>query len=195
MGLDFDGDDGDYELDLTHRSLAPNALAWDSNANALAPDTITHGQDANANALATDTNVAQYNNQNANDALDSLLKEFTTNNSKTEESLNSALAEEMEDAFSTDADEEMIEGTINILKAKGFEKVDNLPYETLEVLINRAEVFDNEGHSINKFINDVCGKTISDFGNFYRDFKASPAINYYHDDDAKALASEQIVEH
>ena len=144
MGLDFDGDDGDYGLDFTYTSLAPDALAWGSNASALAQDTITHGQDADANALAPDTNAAQYSeqdlngvnaaqysNQNANDAIDSLLKEFTTNNSKTEESLNSALAEEMENAFSTDADEEMIEDTINILKAKGFEKVDNLPYETL----------------------------------------------------------------
>lgn len=106
MGLDFDGDYGDDELDFTYTSLAPDALAWGSNANALAPD----------------TNAAPYSNQNANDALDSLLKEFTTNNSKTEEYLNSALAEEMEDAFSTDADEEMIEDTINILKTKGFKK-------------------------------------------------------------------------
>ena len=189
MGLDFDGDDGDYGLDFTYTSLAPDALAWGSNASALTPDTNAaqySEQDSNG------VNAAQYSNQNANDAIDSLLKEFTTNNSKTEESLNSALAEEMENDFSKDADEEMIEDTINILKAKGFEKVDNLPYETLEVLINRAEVFDNEGHSINKFINDVCGKTISDFGNFYRDFKASPAINYYHDDDAKALKSYNI---
>lgn len=199
MGLDFDGDDGDDELDFTYTSLAPDALAWDSNASALAQDTTTQDEDSNDTNTApyseqdsNSANAATYNNQNANDALDSLLKEFTTNNSKTTESLNSALAEEMEDAFSTDADEEMIEDTINILKAKGFEKVENLPYETLEVLINRAEVFDNEGHSINKFINDVCGKTISDFGNFYRDFKASPAINYYHDDDAKALKSYNI---
>lgn len=119
MGLDFDGDDGDYGLDFTYTSLAPDALAWASNANALTPDTNAapySEQDSNG------VNAAQYSNQNANDAIDSLLKEFTANNSKTKESLNSALAEEMEDAFSTDADEEMIEDTINILKAKGFRK-------------------------------------------------------------------------
>ena len=133
-----------------------------------------------------------YINQEANDVFESLLKEFSENNVTTNGTLNSSLEDELEDALSTDADEAMIEDIINVLKSKGFKNVDDLPYETLEILINRAEVFDENGRSIEKFINDVCGKAINDFAKFYKDLKASPAINYAHDDDAKTLKTYNL---
>ena len=89
-----------------------------------------------------------YVNEQANNVFDLLLKEFSENNTDTTESLKNSLESELEDALSTDADEAMIDDIVNSLKVKGFENIDDLPYETLEVLINRAEVFDENGKSI-----------------------------------------------
>lgn len=156
-------------------------------------DDTTSDDEVDLSDLAKNKSADTYVNQQANDAFDSLLKEFSENNTNTTETLKSSLESELEEALSTDADEAMIDNIINGLKAKGFENIDDLPYETLEVLINRAEVFDENGKSIEKFVNDVCGKVINDFAKFYKDLKASPAINYIHDDDdMKALKSYNI---
>ena len=153
----------------------------------LAKDAAITDDEIDLSDLAKDAAITgsteNYVNEQANNVFDLLLKEFSENNTDTTESLKNSLESELEDALSTDADEAMIDDIVNNLKVKGFENIDDLPYETLEVLINRAEVFDENGKSIEKFINDVCGKTINDFAKFYKDLKASPAINYIHDDD------------
>lgn len=86
--------------------------------------------------LAKDTAITgsteNYVNEQANNVFDLLLKEFSENNTDTTESLKNSLESELEDALSTDADEAMIDDIVNSLKVKGFENIDDLPYETLE---------------------------------------------------------------
>lgn len=161
--------------------MQSNDLSDSAKDDAITDDEIDLSDLAKDDAITGSTE--NYVNEQANNVFDLLLKEFSENNTDTTESLKNSLESELEDALSTDADEAMIDDIVNSLKVKGFENIDDLPYETLEILINRAEVFDENGKSIEKFINDVCGKVINDFAKFYKDLKASPAINYIHDDD------------
>ena len=114
----------------------------------LAKDAAITDDEIDLSDLTTDAitdSTENYVNEQANNVFDLLLKEFSENNTDTTESLKNSLESELEDALSTDADEAMIDDIVNSLKVKGFENIDDLPYETLEVLINRAEVFAGAG--------------------------------------------------
>lgn len=105
------------------------------------------------------------------DGIDLLLKEFE----------NSDVSENFEDEFDNQEDE-YVDEILHSLQSKGFIGIDDFTFDALEVLHNRAEIFDSSGKTISEHADLVCTKTILNFSKFYSELNSSIAVNVKRDD-------------
>lgn len=90
---------------------------------------------------------------------------------------------EFDDAFSDNDSEEILESMVGELESKGFREVKTLSYNDIELLVNRAEVFTDDGKTIVSFINHEFNNLLQKFNDLCKKLNSSSATYVKRDDD------------
>lgn len=117
------------------------------------------------------------------DGIDLLLQEIANSDQVFTENVN------LDDDFNIldDEDEDYANEIIDSLKSKGFEGLDDLQFDALEVLESRSDIFDDSGKTVSSQMDLVCSKVISNFNDFCVNLNSSVAVNVKREDNSKQL--------